>query len=171
MVNFHRSKNLVKTKRGKIAGKTGNILPFAKWICVQKNLVKMKREMVSSSLSVISLCSNPSKLVFGRLHLYIERFIFRNSRKFTMNYRDMVNNEKDLRKLEVQPVQPTDPPTFPDNCVPLRRVRHVMLCYGLFGTVIVRSDWRANRNWKSESEVQSPKSEPWKVDVIWPFWV
>ena len=69
-----------------------------------------------------------------------------------MNYRDMVNNEKDLRKLEVQPVQPTDPPTFPDNCVPLRRIRHVMLCYGLFGTLLIGG--------LTETENLNPKSEP-----------
>ena len=43
-------------------------------------------------------------------------------------------------------MQPTDPPKFPDNCVPLVLYRHAMLCYGIFGTVIV--DRRYNKNGK-----------------------
>ena len=158
---------------------TDIILLFGKWLCVQFSSIEKSREnetifylscdefvfkllrskksrenetvdgIVSARIIQSSLAPTLAFWCFWKIN-------FRDSRKFTMNYRDMVNNEKDLRKLEVQPVQPTDPPTFPDNCVPLRRVRHVMLCYGLFGTVIVA---KPTRNWKPESDVRSPNPE------------
>ena len=49
-----------------------------------------------------------------------------------MNYQDMVDNEKKLRKLRYHPTK-----NIGMDCVPLKRNQKLMICYGLFGTAIV----------------------------------